>query len=58
MPGSESSFLIAQSGQPPDELNAVFVRAGLRVSRIEAAGQTLEETFLELTGNSTEKNAL
>ncbi len=53
----ENKFLVAQSDQPPDELNAVFVRAGLRVSRIESAGQTLEETFLTLTGSGPEKNA-
>jgi len=57
VPDPESKFLVAQSKLPPDELNAVFVRAGLRVSRIESTGQTLEETFLELIGSGAEKNA-
>lgn len=57
VPDPKAAFLVAQSEQPPAELNAIFVHAGLRVSRIESAGQTLEETFLALTGSSAEADA-
>jgi len=35
------------------EINAKLVSAGLRVSELRAAGQSLEEAFLELTGGET-----
>ena len=44
--------LMVESEQPPDALNELFVRAGIRVSRIEAVQHTLEEAFLRLTGGT------
>ncbi len=35
------------------EINAKLVSAGLRVSELRPAGQSLEEVFLELTGGET-----
>jgi len=47
--GGDGAF-VADSEQPPDALNELLVRAGVRVSRIEAVQHTLEEAFLRLTG--------
>jgi len=47
--------LVVESEQPPDALNELLVRAGVRVSRIEAVQHTLEEAFLRLTGAGAER---
>lgn len=52
--GADGTF-VAESEQPPDALNELLVRAGVRVSRIEAVGHTLEEAFLRLTGAGAER---
>lgn len=46
---SAAGFLVVESPQPPEALNALLVQAGIQVSRIESMQRTLEETFLQLT---------
>lgn len=48
----QGGSLIVESEHPPEAFNELLVRAGLRVSRIEAVGPTLESAFLRLTGHA------
>ena len=48
----QDGSLIVESEHPPEAFNELLVRAGLRVSRIEAVGPTLESAFLRLTGHA------
>lgn len=49
----KNSLLTVKSEQPPHTLNERLVHAGVRVSRIEPAQNTLEETFLKLINEGT-----